>query len=419
MKESYERLAWTVLFISFALFLALLFGLPFGLYQWVQRATLPPHMALQVLEGAAQIEPPEDTPRLVLPEDEPIKIRPGTIVFNDADAETLLTIHSPDEMHTLGTVQIYPSTRLEVSLAKSPRYGLSKAPHRLEVSVLAGRARLSLARDANGGRAIDFRCRTPHAQFLLWEAGSYALDVNEQQAQITVREGTASIISGGEQLELQARQRGIVGVDGKPFGPLSPERDLITNGHFRQPLEQGWQIRTDAADGSQSAGEVKVESIGGRDVVQLSRVGIGHAETGIVQLINENINGYPSLHLHLSAQLDSQSLGVCGAVGSECPLMLRIDYEDAAGSPRQWVQGFYYWVDPAVANPTLCETCPPPRQKHEQHNQGVQFFYDSPNLVALLAQNGRAPTTIVSIAVYASGHSYNVWVGEIELLVEE
>jgi len=113
-------------------------------------------------------------------------------------------------------------------------------------------------------------------------------------------------------------------------------------------------------------------------------------------------------------------LGICGALGSECPLMIRIDYQDAAGSPLQWLQGFYYWIDPSVAtNPALCETCPPPRQNHEQHPSGVEFFYDSPNLIELLTQNGNPPASVNSISVYASGHSYDVQVSEIELLVGE
>ena len=99
--------------------------------------------------------------------------------------------------------------------------------------------------------------------------------------------------------------------------------------------------------------------------------------------------------------------------------MVRIDYNDTAGNPRQWVQGFYYWDDPAIANPSLCETCPPPRQLHEQHPQGTRFFYDSPNLIETLSMDGNQPLRINSVSVYASGHSYRVFLSDIELLVEE
>jgi hypothetical protein len=102
--------------------------------------------------------------------------------------------------------------------------------------------------------------------------------------------------------------------------------------------------------------------------------------------------------------------------------MVRIKYRDSGGNEQNWVQGFYYWTDPTIPvqdQPTLCVLCPSPRQEHEQKNQGVQFFYDSPNLMELLAQDGQPPTSIVEIAAYASGHTYDVQVSEIELLVEE
>ena len=103
MKENRERLAWTVLLIAFVICMALLLGVPFGIYQWIQHATVPPHMVLRVLEGTAQVEA-----SLVLAGNEPTEIQPGAAITNYAETETPLTISSPDEAYTLGTVQIYP-----------------------------------------------------------------------------------------------------------------------------------------------------------------------------------------------------------------------------------------------------------------------------------------------------------------------
>jgi hypothetical protein len=421
MKENRERLAWTVLIISFAVFMAVLLGIPFGVYQWVQRATISPTMELQVLEGTAQIEPPDDSPRQALANGESTQVQAGARIWNDAETETLLTIVSPNGLYTLATVQIYPNTELIVSLAKSPRYDLSATPHRVEITVETGRVRLGLSRETD--RDTDVRGRTSHAQFLLWEAGSYSLDVSNRDSQITVREGKATIfVDQDSSLVLEEKQRGVAGVGGTLTGPLRPERDLIVNGHFRQPLDQGWYIRTDAVDASESAGTVEIVTSGGSEAVRLYRAGTNHAETGIYQTLNQSLSDYQSLQLHLSARVDFQDLGVCGTLGSECPLMVRIKYRDLAGNEQHWVQGFYYWVDPSIPTedqPALCVLCPSPRQDHEQENQGIQFFYDSPNLIELLAQNGRSLGSIVEIGVYASGHSYDVTLGEIELLVQE
>ena len=415
MKER-ERLSWSILLIAFACFLALAVGIPVGGYQWVQRATVDPTMRLQTLSGNAQIEQPGAAPRLLLARQEPIDIRPGAVIINDAQTEALLTISSPERGDSLGSVQIYPHTELEVSVATSPRYHFSQAGHRIEVMVSAGRARLNLSRDTD--RAVDLRSHTPHAQFLLWEAGSYHLEVDEEQSQITVRDGKATIIAPNGQLSLDERERGAVALGTPPQGPLPPVRDLIDNGHFAQALEPSWEVRSDSADSSQSAGAAE-PVISDQTAVRLSRAGSGHAKTGIYQLVNESLLNYSWLQLHISAQLNYQNLGICGAMGSECPLMVRIDYLDSFGHLRHWVQGFYYLVTSPDSNPTVCEACPPPRQQHEQHAQGSQFFFDSPNLMTLLAQDGQHPVGIVSIEVYASGHSYDVLVSEVELLVDE
>lgn len=412
-----QRLAWTVLIISTSIFVALCAGIPIGIYQWRQRATTDPSIVLQVLQGTAQVEQSRNSSRLLLADEEPIKILPGATIRNDAEAEALLSISSPDGKYSLGIIQIYPNTEIQIQVAKSPRYAASKSPHRLEVKIISGRIRLSLVREAD--RELDFRSHTPHAQFLLLESGSYSMDVSERQSQITVRTGKAFIYARNGQLEIDNNARGTVGEDGMPIGPLRPAINLIANGNFLDPIEVGWQVRANSADTTQPAGSAELETSGGKEVVRLYREGTGHAETGIYQLLNQNLSDFRTLQLHLSARVDYQSLGVCGALGSECPLMVRIDYEDIGGNPMQWVQGFYSWVDPAVSNPTVCETCPPPRQDHEQHPEGTEFFYDSPNLIEMLSMSGNPLSRINSIYIYASGHSYDVQVSEIELLVEE
>jgi hypothetical protein len=354
---------------------------------------------------------------LLLAHEAPITISPGSTIRNDAEAETLLTINDPESGNPLGMIQIYPNTEIQIQVAKSPRYESSNADHRIEILVNLGRIRLSLVRELN--RALDFRSHTPHAQFLLLKAGSYSLDVSERQSQVTVRAGTALIYAKGGQLEIAENTRGTVGDDGIPVGPLRPAINLIANGDFRESLENNWHVRANSADASQPAGNAELITSGGKEVVSLSREGTGHAETGIYQLLNQNLSDFRTLILHVTARMDYQSLGICGALGSECPLMVRIDYEDIDGNPLQWVQGFYYWVDPAAPNPTVCETCPPPRQEHEQHAQATEFFYDSPNLIELLSLAGNKPSRITSIYIYASGHSYNVQISEVELLVEE
>jgi hypothetical protein len=411
------RTAWTVLLSALGVFIALMIGIPIGVHQLIQRSTVEPQLTLQAVQGGIQVEFPDGTTRLLMAGQPPLRVTEGTTILHDAGGETLLAVNTADGTQALGTIQIYPETQLQITVARSPRYSASHQPHRLEVAMKTGRLRMLLARAAE--RPANFRVHTAQGQFLLGVGGSYTVEAAAEHSQVTVREGEALIYAPKGQLQVWDNERGIVGQDGLPTGPLPPERDLIVNGHFRLPLESGWQVRTQGSDPSQSAGSAEIISSAGQQAVRFFREGTGHAESGIYQLLNQNLRDYSRLELHLSGRIDAHSLGVCGVLGSECPLMVRIDYEDALGNPLQWLQGFYAWVDPAAQSPLLCETCPPPRQQHEQHLPGAQFFYDSPDLIATLSTDGRPPARSTSIAVYASGHSYDVQLFDIELLAGE
>jgi hypothetical protein len=126
-----------------------------------------------------------------------------------------------------------------------------------------------------------------------------------------------------------------------------------------------------------------------------------------------------SLVLHLQVRVNYHSLSVCGALGSECPVMVRIDYQDAAGSARQWVHGFYALEDPAFTLPYYCTTCPDPSSgDHNRVPEQGWFVYDSPNLMELQPPELR-PVLIQSVRIYASGHSYDSMVTGVELLAQE
>ena len=85
--------------------------------------------------------------------------------------------------------------------------------------------------------------------------------------------------------------------------------------------------------------------------VRFERVGLGHADGRMRQVLEQDVTDYSSLRLLVTLQIASQSLDVCGNRGSECPLTIQLDYEDQNGAARSWQQGFY-----AVGTPG--PTCP-------------------------------------------------------------
>ncbi|MFQ3672717.1 MAG: hypothetical protein SNJ83_03875, partial [Aggregatilineales bacterium] len=99
--------------------------------------------------------------------------------------------------------------------------------------------------------------------------------------------------------------------------------------------------------------------------------------------------------------------------GSECPLMLRVNYIDVNGSERAWFQGFYTMSNPALGYPPRCESC---TQDHLQINPRVLYTYRTGNLFATIPASAR-PVRITSVEFYASGHQYDVLVNEIGMYV--
>jgi hypothetical protein len=249
-----------------------------------------------------------------------------------------------------------------------------------------------------------------------------SVEAGPTASNITVRDGEASVTGNGQTITLIRDQRAESFEPGELNGPLPAERNLIVNGDFRDSLSTGWaaDIRP-PADAAESTGTVGVVASTGQRAVNFARAGNNWGQVGITQEINQDVRDFKSLRLHLAVLLLRQDLFNCGQQGTECPLMVRILYNDAAGSEREWLQGFYYNfnADPSFG-PTTCAPCRPPRSDHQRVAQNQWTVYDSSeNLLELFQQGGAAPVTIKSIALYASGHTFNSLVTEVQLLAAE
>jgi hypothetical protein len=97
--------------------------------------------------------------------------------------------------------------------------------------------------------------------------------------------------------------------------------------------------------------------------------------------------------------------------GSECPLMIRIKYEDQDGEEREWIHGFYS----AYTMPEWPLTCPSCRQDHDRVRSGVWHTFESGNLADILPDEVKMHT-LKEMRFYASGHAYDVFIDEVSLL---
>ncbi len=409
MRRNPERLAWTVLLISLFICVSLGVLVPLGLYRYVNESIEPALITLEVQQGTALVQRVPDT--------DPIGVTTtlanlleGTAIQADENVQALLTIRSPDDESILQTVQIYGNTKLVIEQAHGPRFQLSAQPYQLGSRVDGGRVRITLA--GNTTRPVQSVVNTPQASTDLIE-GSYSFEVSNDETQVTVRDGQAAVGAQGTILMLNPQQRTLVKLGSRPAGILSPERNLVTNGNFRLPLEGTWEVYNDLQNPGEREGAVSIVSSGGQRAALIERVGAYHAETGIRQSINRDVRDFRSLKLHFVVTIITQDVPVCGQAGSECPMMLRLDYKDANGTDRSFLQGFYAQPDPNNINPNY-NTTSGSRNEHIHVPFNFAYTYDSGNLMETLS-----PSQITSITFYSSGHTYRASVAEIELLGEQ
>jgi len=409
MRRNPERLAWTVVLISLFICIGLAVSVPLAAGSIINDSSETAAITLEVQQGTAAVRLPGSSEWIAVT-DSRENLPEGTSIRADKTAQALLTIRSPNDNSILQTVQIYDSTDLEIGRARSPRFQMSTRPHQIDLLTNIGRVRVNVA--GSNVRPIEATLTTPQARTRLAE-GSHAFEVSNDETQVTVREGSAQVSAQGTTREVKPQQRTVVKLNEAPSGILSPERNLVVNGNFRLPLNGTWDVYNDLQNNREQPGTVTIQTVSGQPAAVFDRQGAYHAETGLRQSINKNVRDLSSLRLHFVVRVFDQDVPVCGQAGSECPMMVRLDYKDQDGTDRSFLQGFYAKPDGSGANPTY-NTTSGSRNEHRRIPPNVDRTYDSANLMETLK-----PAQITAITFYASGHSYRSSVAEVELLGEQ
>lgn len=414
MEKRTETLAWVVLLTSFLTCVSLTVGIPLSVRWYAHNATRPLIVVLQQRNSTVTVQARTGDAPILIADSSEIDI--GSRVGLAPDADALLLFYAPNDTETpVVTAQLYGETDLTIDSARTPRYGVSTLPNQVTLHVNTGRN----VRFTVGGEDVVTRLRvnTPQGPLDLAN-GIYALTVSSAVTELSVRTGEAHISDPAtdQPITLTALQHTYLNAQG--LGEIGMgERDMLQNrnGGFAQPLEGTWTVYTDTASIDEDGGTVRLAGEGERRRVIFERFGQGHAETGITQVLNQDIRGaQTTLRIRARLQINLQTLSSCGSVGTECPLMLLITYTDQQGNSHEWLQGFYAQADEAVID--FCAICEWKAQ-HIQVPLGVWYDYESPDLIAVLRETGSEPATIEKISVYASGHAYSAALQEIAILV--
>ncbi|MBN1872761.1 MAG: hypothetical protein JXA33_00905 [Anaerolineae bacterium] len=419
MLKKTEQVAWVVLLLSFLACIGLSIGVPLSLRWYILNVTRPLNIRLQPRDATVTRQTPGSGVRAIVAGDTEILPHDRLELSNDAAAFLLWYETSPDNAPTaqpLITVQCYGATDVTVEDATTPNFAVSRLPHHVTLRLQqAVNARITVE---GGDRAAHMRLITPHGIIEL-DKGAYTVVVTAERVEFSVTAGQATIAdpATGDPLILTAMQRTELTAAG--MGAITiGERDILRtrNGDFEALLEDYWHIETSAPP-EESDGTVRQIEGGERKFILFERFGLQSAQTGIVQEINQDIRGVKSLRVRARIRVDNQNPAVCGSLGTECPVMLRITFTDLENnSIREWIQGFY--AMPGNDNP-FCYICDWKAEQIQVAQTGVWFDYESPDLLPLLRAQNIEPASVKTIKIYASGHTYGAAIDDIAILVGE
>jgi hypothetical protein len=417
MADRRQRLAWIVVFGSFVAFVALAVLIPFSVSAVIQRAVQPLAVRVQANEGTVGIQQADNGTSALFAGDVPQELDAGGTILTNATDTALLQVFTPDEQQVVARIQVYGNSNMGLVAGDSPRFSVSSAENRLALDLSSGRLLVSVP--AEGERPLDLHITVPQGEISIQEPGQYSITTVNEESQFSVLEGQASVVGREGSLVLVTDERVVLPAEGPVRGPLDTERNLIRNGDFGRDFDNWLLLPGEVERVDQSKVEIQVTTRANEPVLKFNRVGLGHADAGVRQVVDQDLTDYQSLQVLIWMQIVDQSLEVCGQQGSECPVIVRIEYVDVNGVDQVWQQGFYAIGTTGQNTPDICVTCPSPVNEHEQIPFNQLVFYESGNLVEQLGQLNILPRHIKSISLISSGHTFDVEVVELAVMARE
>jgi len=411
------NVAWLLLLGSFIICLGITISVPLLVRQFIQGSTRSLTVEVQANQGTVGLRIGDNESEALFAGDPAQSLNAFGSILTNATDQALLLVSTPDGDQLITRAQVYGNTSVSVERATTPRYPSSSSEHSLDLHLDRGRLLLTIPRLDE--MPLSVRIEYPQGRSTIREPGVYSILASNAETQFAVLQGEAEIFTGQDQLTLSLDQRAVVASSGEIAGPLDSERNLLNNGDFSSGFDEWVVISPNLEHPNQPTVEIKIDSQEGEPVLSFRRLGIGHADSGIRQIVDQDVTDFDDLRLALSMRVNDQSLGVCGQQGSECPLMVRIDYEDVNGVDQTWMQGFYAQGSAAPTTPDVCVTCPPPLNEHYQIPYRQLSFYESDNLLEKLNQIAILPRRIKSITLIASGHTFDTNVVDVALLANE
>ncbi len=321
----------------------------------------------------------------------------------------------------LATIMLRKNSVATLSTANRPRFSMSDNIYVIRVTGASGRFEVWVGDDLQ--RELRLEISGPLGTAHIETSGHYLIDTTTEYMTLNARLGTATLISrAGPTQHLSMSTEGTIRLGENAIQTRPGPVDLLPNWNFDQsqdwPVE--WNCTHEYSPDNQSGppGRWYFTRVDGRGAVHIERM---QPQPGPgTTLCNQYLSGpdgqldvsqYDGLRLRLTMQVHHQSLSACGVIGTECPVMLHISYEDKNGNRRSWYHGFYAEYRPNEGR-TACGEC---LEEHEQINKDAWYTYELGNLFTDWPEDLR-PASIEFIEFRAGGHQYDVMLSEVALI---
>lgn len=412
------RRAWQTLLIAFSVFLMFCVALGGAGYWYRGHATVKHTACVEVVDGdRASIRPayqlnwsaiPLGNSCVELREGDTLQTAKGTHVFVKLWDSTIVEVFENTELQIteLRTTQ-YINRASAVTFHQDRgllRVAMAPGPYtRSRLQVIVGDTSVVMKEGEGGSSGGVFLVEVMPDE----DPG----DPEGRTVRASVRRGVASVRVGAAagELRLEANEQTIVPPGGPPGAPTASRRDLLANGRFdgSDGRFNNWtSISTPGqVDGPFGKLVTVPDTIEGREVQALeisrSMSSLDPANTGLRQMLDVNVIDLPSAVLTADIKVFEQNVPGGGQLGSEFPMIVRINYYDPSGTIQNRIWGYY--VTPA-ANGVV-----PPNSTLVEPGEWTTLSVDLRDLVP-------QPVRLESIDIYASGHGYRARIANLAIV---
>ncbi len=428
----HERIAWGVMLIAFAIFCVLLTLAVLTAHYFLFQSTTPLQASIRVSRGTVTVT---GTDMRGLSVQSRREVVGSSVLATDAQSQAMLFVTDPRDANvTTAIITLRPGSQLNLRQAVRPRFEWSSAQYWINLTGARGSFDIFVPPDL--GRDIMVTVQTDNnATMHLSASGRYSMIATAQQVELVNHSGTAVLLLPDETMQPAARgQRVIWNSNDTPImtapalvnllgdTTFSPQNVVDYNAGGTATRTLMWRCNNIQNEFPPSPmGGYNLTVADGRPALHLAR-GVGaqsHGETLCVQGFGANgldVSIYNHVSIRVTFKIVGHSLSACGIEGSECPLMVRLQYNPVSGgSPVEWVHGFFAYFNPSVENRLRCDSC---TEYHEIVNVGEWYTYESDNF-RVGSLPAETPASILNVRFYASGHDYDVYVSELALLVDQ